>query len=72
MRIVMVLTSHSELGDTGEQTGFWLEEFTAPYYAFVDAGADVVIAAPQPGKPPVDPRSEEPESQTEATQPFPE
>jgi len=71
MRVVMVLTSHSELGDTGEKTGFWLEEFAAPYYAFVDAGADVVIAAPEPGKqPPVDPRSSEPENQTEATQRF--
>ncbi|MEM9818209.1 MAG: type 1 glutamine amidotransferase domain-containing protein [Cyanobacteria bacterium P01_D01_bin.6] len=70
MQIVMVLTSHSELGNTGEKTGFWLEEFAAPYYAFVDAGADVVIAAPQPGEPPVDPRSSEPENQTEATQRF--
>ncbi|NEQ42285.1 MAG: type 1 glutamine amidotransferase domain-containing protein [Leptolyngbya sp. SIOISBB] len=70
MQIVMVLTSHSELGNTGEKTGFWLEEFAAPYYAFVDAGADVVIAAPQPGQPPVDPRSSEPENQTAATQRF--
>ena len=70
MRVVMVLTSHSELGNTGEKTGFWLEEFAAPYYAFVDAGADVVIAAPEPGEPPVDPRSSEPENQTEATQRF--
>lgn len=70
MRIAMVLTSHSELGDTGEKTGFWLEEFAAPYYAFVDAGADVVIAAPEPGQPPVDPRSSEPENQTEATKRF--
>lgn len=67
MRIVMVLTSHSELGNTGEKTGFWLEEFAAPYYVFVDAGADVVIAAPQPGEPPIDPRSREAENQTEAT-----
>jgi len=57
MRIVMVLTSHSELGNTGEKTGFWLEEFAAPYYAFVDAGVEVVIAAPEPSEPPVDPRS---------------
>lgn len=70
MRIAMVLTSHRELGDTGEQTGFWLEEFAAPYYAFVDAGADVVIAAPEPGEPPVDPRSQQPENQTEATERF--
>ena len=52
MRIVMVLTSHSELGNTGEKTGFWLEEFAAPYYAFVDAGVEVVIAAPEPSEPP--------------------
>ncbi len=70
MRIVMVLTSHGELGNTGEKTGFWLEEFAAPYYAFVDAGAEVVIAAPQPGKPPIDPRSCESENQTEATERF--
>lgn len=70
MRIVMVLTSHSELGDTGEKTGFWLEEFAAPYYAFVDAGADVVIAAPAPGEPPIDPRSSQPENQTAATKRF--
>lgn len=67
MRIVMVLTSHSELGDTGEKTGFWLEEFAAPYYTFVDAGAEVVIAAPEPGHPPIDPRSSEPENLTDAT-----
>ena len=70
MKIVMVLTSHSELGNTGEKTGFWLEEFAAPYYAFVDAGAEVVIAAPEPGHPPVDPRSSEPENLTEATHRF--
>lgn len=70
MRIAMVLTSHSELGNTGEKTGFWLEEFAAPYYAFVDAGADVVIAAPAPGQPPIDPRSQSSESQTEVTKRF--
>lgn len=70
MRIAMVLTAHSELGDTGKQTGFWLEEFAAPYYAFVDAGAEVVIAAPKAGEPPVDPRSQEPENLTEATERF--
>ena len=70
MRIAMVLTSHSELGDTGEKTGFWLEEFVAPYYAFVDAGAEVVIAAPGTGEPPIDPRSEGSENQTEATERF--
>jgi putative intracellular protease/amidase len=70
MRILMVLTSHSQLGDTEEKTGFWLEEFVAPYYAFLDAGADVTLAAPQSGLPPVDPRSTEPENQTEATRRF--
>ncbi|MEM9503854.1 MAG: type 1 glutamine amidotransferase domain-containing protein [Cyanobacteria bacterium P01_E01_bin.43] len=70
MRILMVLTSHSELGDTGEKTGFWLEEFAAPYYAFLDADAEVIIAAPKAGKPPIDPRSSAPEHQTEATQRF--
>jgi putative intracellular protease/amidase len=66
----MVLTAHSQLGDTGEKTGFWLEEFTAPYYAFLDAGMDVVIAAPDRGEPPVDPRSTTPDNQTETTQRF--
>ena len=66
----MVLTSHSELGDTGEKTGFWLEEFAAPYYVFVDAGAEIVIAAPEPSEPPIDPRSLEPENQTDATKRF--
>jgi putative intracellular protease/amidase len=70
MDILMVLTSHSQLGDTDEKTGFWLEEFAAPYYAFLDAGANVTLAAPQAGAPPVDPRSTEPENQTEATQRF--
>lgn len=70
MHILMVLTSHSQLGDTGEKTGFWLEEFAAPYYAFLDAGANITIAAPQAGQPPVDPRSTAPENQTEATQRF--
>ncbi|MBD0266656.1 MAG: type 1 glutamine amidotransferase domain-containing protein [Cyanobacteria bacterium Co-bin8] len=70
MNILMVLTSHAELGDTGHKTGFWLEEFAAPYYAFIDAGATVTLASPAGGQPPVDPRSSEPESQTEATQRF--
>ena len=67
MKILMVLTSHDELGDTGEKTGFWLEEFAAPYYAFVDAGAEVVLATPDGGMPPVDPTSREDEHQTEST-----
>lgn len=60
----MVLTSHDRLGNTGLKTGLWLEEFAAPYYAFVDAGADVTLASPQGGRPPIDPKSEAPENQT--------
>jgi putative intracellular protease/amidase len=72
MKILMVLTSHDRLGhdslgDTGRKTGFWLEEFAAPYYVFKDAGADVTLASPAGGQPPVDPKSEELESQTPAT-----
>lgn len=68
----MVLTSHSELGDTGEKSGFWVEEFAAPYYVFQDAGAEVTVASPKGGQPPIDPKSEAPESQTPATQRFKE
>ena len=67
MNILMVLTSHSELGDTGKKTGFWIEEFAAPYYLFKDAGAKITIASPKGGQPPIDPKSDEPESQTPAT-----
>lgn len=70
MKILMVLTSHDRLGDTGEKTGFWLEEFAAPYYVFEDAGADVVLASPQGGQPPLDPKSDAPDSQTPATARF--
>ncbi|HQR94836.1 MAG: type 1 glutamine amidotransferase domain-containing protein [Sphingobacteriia bacterium 35-40-5] len=70
MKILMVLTSHSALGDTGKKTGFWIEEFAAPYYVLVDAGATVTIASPKGGQPPVDPKSEEPEAQTAATKRF--
>lgn len=70
MKILMVLTSHAQLGDTDHKTGFWLEEFTAPYYAFMDAGAEVTLASPAGGQPPVDPRSTAPESRTETTQRF--
>jgi putative intracellular protease/amidase len=70
MKILMVLTSHDEMGGTGEKTGFWLEEFAAPYYAFVDAGAEVVLASPAGGRPPTDPTSLEPDHQTEATRRF--
>jgi putative intracellular protease/amidase len=70
MKILMVLTSHDQLGDTGKKTGFWLEEFAAPYYVFKDAGAEVVLASPKGGQPPLDPKSDEPDSQTEATRRF--
>ena len=69
-RILMVLTSHDQLGDTGKKTGFWLEEFAAPYYVFKDAGADITIASPQGGQPPLDPKSDEPDSQTDANRRF--
>lgn len=70
MKILMVLTSHDELGDTGEKTGFWLEEFAAPYYALKDAGAEVTIASPKGGQPPLDPKSDTDEAQTDATRRF--
>lgn len=69
-RILMVLTSHGELGDTGKKTGFWLEEFAAPYYVFKDAGASVTLASPQGGQPPLDPKSDAPDAQTDATRRF--
>jgi len=70
MKILMVLTSHNKLGDTGKPTGFWLEEFTAPYYAFKDAGAEVTLASPKGGQPPIDPKSDEPGNQTETMERF--
>ncbi|NIF69384.1 type 1 glutamine amidotransferase domain-containing protein [Burkholderia sp. Ap-962] len=70
MKILMVLTSHDQLGDTGRKTGFWLEELAAPYYVFKDAGAEIVLASPQSGQPPLDPKSNEPDFQTEATHRF--
>ncbi|HEY3307268.1 MAG TPA: type 1 glutamine amidotransferase domain-containing protein [Desulfuromonadaceae bacterium] len=70
MKILMVLTSHDQLGDTGEKTGFWLEEFVAPYYTFLDAGAVVTIASPRGGRPPLDPKSDLLENQTELTKRF--
>lgn len=70
MKVLMILTSHDTLGDTGEKTGFWLEEFAAPYYVFRDAGADVTLASPAGGQPPVDPKSADPDAQTEATRRF--
>lgn len=69
-KILMVLTSHDRLGDTGHKTGFWLEEFAAPYYAFKDAGATIVLASPAGGQPPLDPKSDLPEFQTELTRRF--
>ena len=66
----MVLTSHDELGNTGRKTGFWLEEFAAPYYRFKDAGAEIVIASPKGGQPPLDPKSNEPNFQTDLTRRF--
>ena len=70
MKILMVLTSHDELGDTGNKTGFWLEEFAAPYYVFKDAGADVTLASPKGGQPPLDPNSDSDDAQTDATRRF--
>ena len=70
MKILLVLTSHDRLGDTGHKTGFWLEEFAAPYYAFKDAGAEVTLASPKGGQPPLDPRSDDPKAQTESTRRF--
>jgi putative intracellular protease/amidase len=70
MNILMVLTSHDKLGDTGKKTGFWLEEFAAPYYVFKDAGADVTLASPKGGQPPLDPTSDAEDAQTEATKRF--
>lgn len=70
MNILMVLTSHDTLGNTGHKTGFWLEEFAAPYYAFLDAGAQVTLASPKGGQPPIDPKSDDPGAQTAATERF--
>lgn len=70
MKVLIVLTSHSELGNTGKKTGFWVEEFASPYYTLKDAGVDIVLASPKGGQPPIDPKSAEPENQTEATHRF--
>ena len=70
MKILMVLTSHDKLGDTGKKTGFWLEEFAAPYYVFKDSGASVVLASPLGGQPPLDPSSDTANAQTDATRRF--
>lgn len=70
MKIVMVLTSHDQLGNTGRKTGFWLEEFAAPYFVFRDAGVELTLASPKGGQPPIDPKSDLPENQTEAMSRF--
>ncbi len=70
MKVLIVLTSHDELGDTGKKTGFWLEEFASPYYHLKDAGAQVTLASPRGGQPPLDPKSHEPDFQTDDTRRF--
>jgi len=70
MKIVMVLTSHDQLGNTGRKTGFWLEEFAAPYYVFSDAGVELTLTSPKGGQPPIDPKSDAPENQTPAMARF--
>jgi putative intracellular protease/amidase len=70
MKVLMVLTSHGTLGDTGKRTGFWLEEFAAPYYVLKDAGAEITLASPAGGQPPLDPKSDAPDAQTDATRRF--
>jgi putative intracellular protease/amidase len=70
MKILMVLTSHDQLGNTGRKTGFWLEEFAAPYFVFKDAGVDLTLASPKGGQPPIDPKSDLPENQTPAMARF--
>jgi putative intracellular protease/amidase len=70
MRVLIVLTSHDQLGNTGRKTGFWLEELAAPYYVFKDAGAEITLASPKGGQPPLDPKSNEPSFQTDQTRRF--
>jgi putative intracellular protease/amidase len=70
MKVLIVLTSHDELGNTGEKTGFWLEEFASPYYYLKDAGAQLTLASPAGGHPPIDPKSSNPDAQTDATRRF--
>ena len=70
MKILMVLTSHDQLGDTGHKTGFWLEEFAAPYYALKDAGAEIVVVSPKGGQPPLDPKSDAEDAQSDDTRRF--
>jgi putative intracellular protease/amidase len=70
MKVLIVLTSHDKLGATGRKTGFWLEELAAPYYVFTEAGYQITLASPKGGQPPLDPKSNEPDFQTEATRRF--
>jgi putative intracellular protease/amidase len=70
VKVLIVLTSHDQLGDTGKKTGFWLEELAAPYYEFRDAGFDVTLASPKGGRPPLDPKSNEPDARTDETRRF--
>ena len=70
MSVLMILTSHDQLGNTGKKTGFWLEEFAAPYYVFKDAGVQITLASPQGGQPPLDPKSDDESAQTDATRRF--
>src|SRR5215475_9390855 len=70
VKVLMVLTSHDQLGNTGRKTGFWLEELAAPYYVFKDAGAQITLASPKGGRPPLDPKSEDPSFQTDITRRF--
>nr|WP_286948221.1 type 1 glutamine amidotransferase domain-containing protein [Pseudomonas sp. UBA6718] len=72
MKILLVLTSYDQLGNTGHKTGFWLEEFASPYYVFKDAGAQITLASPKGGQPPIDPKSDAPDAQTAATRRFAE
>src|SRR3954453_5703144 len=72
MNILFVLTSHDQLGNTGHKTGFWIEEFATPYYTLTDAGVVVTLASPNGGQPPIDPKSDAPENQTESTKRFKE
>jgi putative intracellular protease/amidase len=72
MNILIILTSHNQLGNTGQKTGFWLEEFATPFYIFKDANVNVTLASPDGGQPPLDPKSDEPDFQTEATERFKE
>ncbi|MFH0301861.1 type 1 glutamine amidotransferase domain-containing protein [Bradyrhizobium sp. 31Argb] len=70
MKILMVITSHDQLGNTGRKTGFWLEELAAPYFVFKDAGVEITLASPKGGRPPLDPKSNEPEFRTDLTRRF--